>query len=109
MSERAWKIAWILTAVGSCTVFIHISIGCGYLLGALISLLLYRRNESYWSRILDRGSARRGTGFLHFLVNYGLMAGSMIFAAFFPQYANIFACAIGLMVIKFATVIDALI
>ena len=108
MNERSWKIAWLLTGIGTLSGFIRISFGVGYLSGCLVGLLLYKRNEVYWSGILDGGRAARGTGFLHFLVNYGMMAALLVLAAFFPEYLNIFACAIGMMVIKFTSLIDAL-
>ena len=84
-------------------------LGAGYLLGCLISILLYKRNESFWTSVLDSGHAVKGTGFLHFLVNYGLMAGGLILSALVPDYLNIFACAAGMMLIKLTTVADVVI
>ena len=110
MNARLWKTAAVLTAAGGLILLlINWRLSTGYILGCLVSVLLYKRNESFWTGVLDSGHAVRGTGFLHFLVNYGLMGGSMLISALLPQYLNIFACAAGLMLIKMTTVADVLI
>ena len=107
MDQRLWKYACIIAAAGMCTVFISWRFAAGYLLGCAVCMLNYKRNESFWTGILNIGTAKKGTGFLHFLLNYALMAGSMLLAAFFPQYLNLFGVAAGLMLIKLATIADA--
>lgn len=110
MNSRLWKTAAFLTAAGTLALmFIGYPFGFGYLLGCLVSILLYKRIESFWTGVLDSGSAQRGTGFFHFLVNYGMMAGSLLLSALLPEYLNIFACAAGLMLIKFTTIVDMII
>lgn len=108
MDGKAWKITWVIAAVGLLSGFIDWRCATGYALGCAIAALLYKRNEGYWNEIVDIGNAKKGTGFSHFLVNYGLMAGSLILCAKLPQYFNIFACAIGLMLIKIGAVAGTL-
>ncbi len=100
MDDRTWKITGVIAALGLLSGFINWRFATGYALGAAIAVLLYKRNEGYWNGVVDMGNAKKGTGFTHFLVNYALMAGAMILCAKLPQYFNIFACAIGLMLIK---------
>jgi hypothetical protein len=108
MTERSWKISAVLTSIGLLIIFFSRSIGFGYLLGAVSAVILYKRNEKYWSGILDSGHAATGTGFFHFMINYAIMAGVLVLSALYPKYLNIFACAVGLMLIKITSVIDAL-
>ncbi|MDD5852372.1 MAG: hypothetical protein PUC87_09510, partial [Galactobacillus timonensis] len=42
----------------------------------------------------------------HFMVNYLLMALAMIPGALFPRYINIFGCALGLISVKLAIVLN---
>ena len=110
MNERLWKTAVVLTGAGVLILLIFgLRFSLGWLLGCVVSVLLYKRNDSFWSSVLDTGEAGRGTGFLHFLVNYGMMAGALLVSAFFPEYLNIFACAAGMMLIKLTTVADVMI
>lgn len=107
MDRRLWKYACVITVIGLCTIFISRQVAAGFLLGCAVCLLNYKRNESFWTGILNIGTAKKGTGFLHFLFNYAFMAGSMLLAVFLPQYLNIFGVAAGLMLIKVATIVDA--
>ena len=81
----------------------------GFALGACGSILLYVRNDRFWSAVLDSGSATKYTGVLHFLVNYGIMAGTLLLSALVPNVFNIFACAIGLMLLKISVIIKEII
>ncbi|NCB32421.1 MAG: hypothetical protein EOM64_00830 [Erysipelotrichia bacterium] len=109
MDDRTWKITWVIAALGLLSGFISWRFATGYALGAAVAVLLYKRNEGYWNEVVDMGNARKGTGFTHFLVNYGLMAGALILCAKMPQYFNIFACAIGQMLIKISVMAGELI
>jgi len=82
-------------------------IGLGFLLSEGLAVLIYENNVRYWNRVVDGGSAHRGTGIFHFMINYGLMAGIMILAVYVP-WLNIFACALGLSSMKLALVIQEL-
>jgi len=106
MTKKSWKIACIVILAGLITLIVDWRWTTGYMLGCLVAIILYKRNEHFWSGILDTGHAQKGTGFFHFLINYGLMAGVLILSALYPQYLNIFACAIGMMLIKITSVID---
>lgn len=107
MDRRLWKYACIIAVLGMCTVLFSPQFAAGFVIGCAVAALNYKRNESFWTGILNIGTAKKGTGFLHFLINYALMAGSMLAAAFLPQYLNIFGVAAGLMLLKAAAMIDA--
>lgn len=109
MNRRTWITALVLTAIGSLSFFVYRPAGLGYLLGCLTAILLYKRNEWFWTGVLDQRSATQWTGFLHFIVNYLMMGGVLVLSALYPQYLNIFACAIGLFLIKITVTIDVLI
>jgi len=109
MSKRAWQISLGILVIGSIALaLIKIAFGLGFFLGGVIGLLNYKRNESFWTAVLESRQAGRGTGFSHFLVNYGLMASVLVLAALFPDYLNIFTAALGLMIVKIATVAETL-
>ena len=77
----------------------------GFALGAVASVLLYIRNEQFWSGVLDTGTATKYTGIFHFLINYGIMAGVLVLSALKPELFNIFACAVGLLLLKISVII----
>lgn len=109
MTKRTWKTAAVLIVLGTCTAFVYRPAGFGFLLGSLTAVLLYKRNEHFWTGVLDQRSATQWTGFFHFIINYLLMGGVMVISALKPEYLNIFACAIGLFLIKITVTIDVLI
>lgn len=109
MKKSTWRIFGGLVIVGLLSGFLNYTYATGFLLGAVVSAILYLRNDSFWNDVVDTGVAGAGTGSFHFIINYGLMAGSMILCAKFPQYGNIFACAIGLAMVKLALIVDAII
>jgi hypothetical protein len=109
MTKRTWTIAAVLMVIGTCTLLISRPVGFGFLLGASTAVLLYKRNESYWTSILNQGSATKWTGFFHFIINYALMAGVLLICALKQEYLNIFACAIGLFLIKITVTVDVLV
>lgn len=107
MSERSWKFCRIIALIGLLSGLIHWQYATGWLLGAAVAVLLYRRNETYWNDVVDTNrNVHRGTGMLHFLGNYALMAGVLVLGALFPQYLNIFASALGLMLIKLSVIAE---
>lgn len=106
MNERSWKTAGVLCVLSLITLFFNWRITTGFLLGAVLAVWLYKRNETYWNEVVDTRSAGRRTGFFHFLVNYAIMAGAMILAVRLPQAFNVFAVAVGLTIIKLAVIID---
>lgn len=107
MTKRMWHIVWLIIGVGLCSGLIRYQFASGYLLGCCTALLLYKRIESFWGKVLDRGYSTKRTGIFHFAINYALMAIVLVLCALYPKYLNIFACAIGMMVIKIAATIDA--
>lgn len=109
MKKRSWKLLAVLTAIGTCgSALFSFSIAAGFLLGSLLSVLLYKRNESYWGEILDIGTTAGSRYGFHFLVNMIIMAAPMLLAVRFPRYLNIFAAAAGLLMIKITVTIEVL-
>jgi hypothetical protein len=104
MEERSWKILKILAvSVGIILAIIDYRWALGFLLGCGASVLTYHRSEQYLSNLVK---ARKGPMFLHFTLNYLIMAGVLILSAKLPGVFNIFACAAGLMIIKITAVIQ---
>ena len=108
MKKRTWKIFAVLVGIGLLGGLFYFPVASGLALGTLISAILYLRNVSFWNDVVDTGIAGRGTGSFHFLINYALMAEAMILCALKPQYLNIFACAIGLAMVKLSLVVESL-
>lgn len=109
MTEQSWKVFKVICLAGCIvTVLIDWRITFGYLAGSLLAILLYKRNESYWTEILEIGTPRGSRYGFHFAVNLAIMAAPMIAAALFPQVMNIFAAAVGLMMIKISVVAETL-
>ena len=109
MTKRTWTIAAVLIVIGTCTALVSRPVGFGFLLGAVTAVILYKRNEVYWTGILNQGSATKWTGIFHFLINYALMAGVLVLSALYDSYFNIFACAVGLFLIKITVTVDVLV
>lgn len=110
MNKRAWKIFYIVMLVGTIVpLFFDFKISLGFLLGSIEALVHYKRLESFWNGIMDAGVSNKHTGIMHFGFTFMLMAGVLLICAFFPNIFNIFACAIGMILVKITTYIDMLI
>ncbi len=109
MNGRSWRICAVLMFFSLISLYWGKKYFLGFLLGEVISILIYKRNESYWNGVVDMREAHAGTGFFHFIINYALMAGPMILAAIRPQWLNIFTVALGMTLIKIAVTIEAVI
>jgi hypothetical protein len=104
MNDRSWKILKILTvSTGIILAIIDYRWALGYLLGTGAAVLIYFRNAEYLGNIVK---ASKGPMFLHFTLNYLVMAGVLILSAKLPGVFNIFACAAGLMIIKNTAVVQ---
>ncbi len=109
MKKETWKLFVILLIVTTLVfLFWDITISLGYLVGGLLAALLYYRNASYWGDILDMGTVSGSRYGFHFLINMAIMAAPMVFAALFPEILNIFAVAVGLMMIKITVTFEVL-
>lgn len=108
MTRRSWKICMVLMVIGLLSGLIHLRYAAGFLIGAIVGVVLYLRNDRFWNGVVDIGNAGKGTGIFHFLINYSLMAGVMILAVRIPSYFNIFTCAAGMMIIKFTVIAESL-
>lgn len=110
MTDQSWKIYKVLCiTVSIVTLVINFRWTAGWLLGSLVTVLLYKRIESFWNGILDTGYADKKTGRGNYFTNYLIMAAALLICALLPDYLNIFACALGLMAVKFTSVIEVLI
>lgn len=110
MTERSWKIFRILTCViAVATLLFDWRMTLGFLLGTGEAYLQYHRTEKFWNGVVDTGSASRGTGYFHFLINYAIMGITLIACALLPKILNIFACAVGMFMIKITSVVEVLV
>lgn len=109
MRTNSWKLFRILTILISLvTVIFNWRWTTGYLAGTAMSILVYYRTDTYWSDILDSGTTKGSRYMLHFAINFLLMALPMLVAALFPQMMNIFAAALGLLMIKITVTVEVL-
>lgn len=107
--NRRLRLILLGIAAAGCLLFLAgVPYGVGFLSGTALSVILYERNVRYWNRIADRGHARTGTGILHFMLHYALMAGIMMLGVYHRDVINIFTSALGLTAVKAALIIDAL-
>ena len=106
MNKRSWMIYGILAILCAFSGFYHYRFLAGFALGSLVGLLLYYRNTTYWNDYLDDQITGKFAHSGHFIINYLLMAISLIICAKYPQYLNIFMCAIGMSLIKISLVIN---
>ena len=99
-----------MTALAGCVLYLFgIPYGNGFLAGFAISVILYESTVFFWNRVADSGRAHAGTGMLHFLVHYALMAGVMALGVFYPGILNIFTSALGLLSVKIALILRELV
>ena len=109
MKKETWKLfVKLLVVVTILLLLWDITIAAGYLVGGLLAALLYFRNASYWGDILDMGTVSGSWYGFHFLINMAIMAAPMVFAALYPHILNIFAVAVGLMMIKITVTFEVL-
>lgn len=109
MKKTSWQVFRSICILGCViTLCIDRRIFLGYLTGSLLSVVLYKRNESYWGDILDIGTVKGSRYGFHFFINTAIMAAPMVFAALYPQVMNIFAVAAGLFMIKISVTAEEL-
>jgi hypothetical protein len=109
VNKRIRKVFLGICIIGLLTGLIHVSWGLGFALGAALSVLLWKRNESFWNSTVSTGQVGKGTGLGHFTLNYGIMAGAMILCVFAPEWLNVITCAIGLTACKMAVIFESVI
>lgn len=107
MNAKTWKLFYILMIFGTIiTVVIDYRIALGYLLGSLEAWIHYKRLEKFWNGVIDVGVSHKSTGVMHFAITFALMACVLLICAFLPNVFNIYACAVGMLLIKVTTYID---
>ncbi len=107
MNAKTWKLFYILMIFGTIiTVVIDYRISLGYLLGSLEAWIHYKRLEKFWNGVIDVGVSHKSTGVMHFAITFALMACVLLICAFLPNIFNIYACAVGMLLIKVTTYID---
>ena len=107
MCTNSWKLFRILTILISLvTAVFNWRWTTGFLAGTAMCILLYYRTDTYWSDILDSGTHKGSRYMFHFAINFLLMALPMVLAALFPQIMNIFAAALGLLMIKITVTVE---
>lgn len=94
--------------IGIVLCFVKLPVGTGFLAGEALSVFIYEWNVHYWNRVLDSRHAERFTGLPHFLINFALMGGLLLFAVHKPEILNIFSAAVGLTAVKSAIIINEL-
>lgn len=105
LPEEYRKTILILYGIGLLSGLIRWQYAAGFALGGLASILLYIRNDRFWSGVLDTGTSTKYTGIFHFMVNYLIMAAVLLAGALIPKIFNIFACTAGLMLIKISVIV----
>lgn len=109
MNKNCWKLFFIIMiATSVITVFIDYRMTTGWLLGCFASALVYKRTESFWNGVVDRGFSTKHTGIGNFTLNYAIMAIVLIISAVLPKFFNIFSCACGLFLIRIVIILDSL-
>ena len=86
---------------------IDLSLVYGFILGSLVSVVLYKRTERFCTAVLSSKSSNKGFMYLNFMINFGLMALTLLICAIKPEILNIFGAALGLMLIKATIVFNA--
>lgn len=109
MQKETWKLFALLSVcIEIVLLVIKWTFGLGYLVGVVMCFILYKRNEVYWTDILD---AREKVGYAylgHYFINLLCMAVPMVLAALYPNVLNIFTVALGLLMIKITVTIEVL-
>lgn len=107
MNERSWKIFYLLMLLGTVIpLLFDYRISLGFLLGSIEALIHYKRLEHFWNGVIDTKVSHASTGLGHFALTFLMMAGVLLLCAFIPDVFNIYACAVGMILVKIATYVD---
>ncbi len=94
--------------IGIALCFWKVPVGLGMIAGTVLAVIIYEWNVHYWNKVMDRRTAGRFTGLPHFLINFALMGGILLYAVNNPGILNIFSSAVGLTAVKSAIIISEL-
>lgn len=109
MRKAEKKLYMVLTAgLTFAFLFIDLSVSLGFLFGSIVSLIMMRRTERFCTMLLSSRSANKGLMALNFMINFGLMALTLIICALKPDFLNIFGAAMGLLSVKLTIILNAL-
>ena len=109
MGKTEKKLACLLCAgISLLFLLIDLSLVYGFLFGSVISMIIYQRTERFCTTLLSNQIANKGYMYLNFMINFGMMALTLLICALKPELFNIFAAALGLLLIKAAIIIHAL-
>lgn len=109
MKKTGWLIFAIEIGISLVLAVIDYRLTTGFILGTLVSIVLYFRNNSFWNSVLDTRIAGKRTGTSHFTVNYFIMALVLVICAVNRNYFNVIACAVGVLSIKWAIILQSLV
>lgn len=109
MKRSTWTVLAILNAISMAFLFIDLRITVSFILGSIVSILLFKRNETYCDDVLDDKYQNKARTFMHFTISYLMMALCLVLCALKQEWFNVIACALGLMSTKWAIIIDSVI
>lgn len=109
MKKTGWLIFAIEIGISLVLAVIDYRLTTGFILGTLVSIVLYFRNNSFWNSVLDTKFAGKRTGTSHFTVNYFIMALVLVICAVNRNHFNVIACAAGVLSIKWAIILQSLV
>ncbi len=108
MGKSEKKLTCILCAVIAVLfLLIDLSLVYGFLLGSVVSMIIYQRTERFCTTLLSNQLANKGLMYLNFMINFGLMALTLLISALKPEIFNIFAATLGLLITKTTIIIHA--
>lgn len=109
MDKVIYKRIYQVILIGAILIVFGLRFYFGFVLGSGIALVILKGNDVFWNGVLDTRTSHKYTGVGHWLKNYGLMIVGLLICVFFPNVFNIFTCALGMMIVKWATLFDEII
>lgn len=109
MSRRKALLGLVISGlIALAGVVIDLRIVSGYVIGAGISVLLYLRTVSFCDQVLEERRCGAWGMFGHFLFSYLLMVLPLLISVLAPELFNVFAAALGLLLMKLVLILDSI-
>lgn len=109
MNKRLIKLWLIIVGILTFVLLVFdISYALGYIVGSLISLLLYYLTVWFTDLILSKDKINYFLVVNKVLLSCIVVVLGLLLGVFIPQYTNILALAFGMMSVKIALLIDGL-